>query len=157
MGRRIDHLDDPDAPAANSLVPSVNTIVRDDTGRILLIRRTDNDRWSLPGGKIDLGESLVQAAVRETREETGIDCQITGIAGIYSNPRHLVEYTSDGEVRQEFTIVLTATPTGGKPTTSNESSHVEWVDPTAVDQHPMHPATAARIEDHLRGRPPHLD
>jgi hypothetical protein len=43
MSRRIDYFDDPDAPAANSIVPSVNVVVVDDDGRILLIRRTDND------------------------------------------------------------------------------------------------------------------
>src|SRR6478736_6418405 len=99
MGRRIDHSDNPEAPEANSLVPSVNTIVRNERGDILVIRRTDNDNWSLPGGAMDLGESVGQAAVRETLEETGIKTELTGISGIYSNPRHLIEYTSDGEVR----------------------------------------------------------
>ena len=46
--------------------------------RVLLIRRTDNDNWAVPGGGMDLGESITQAAVRETWEETGITCQITG-------------------------------------------------------------------------------
>ena len=46
----------------------------------LLIRRSDNQNWAVPGGAIDLGESMVQAAVRETKEETGIDCEITGLA-----------------------------------------------------------------------------
>ncbi|WP_310961570.1 NUDIX hydrolase [Nocardioides terrisoli] len=156
MGRRIDYLDDPNAPAANTLIPSVNTIVENDQHQILLIRRTDNDRWSLPGGKVDLGESLIQAAVRETREETGIDCNVTGIAGIYSNPRHLIEYTSNGEVRQEFTIVLTARAVGGSPTPSAESSHVEWVHPLSLDEHPMHSATTGRIHDFL-SRSVHLD
>ena len=54
MGRRIDYLDDPDAPAANSLVPSVNVAVVDERSRLLLIRRSDNDNWALPGGAMDL-------------------------------------------------------------------------------------------------------
>jgi len=70
VGRRIDFYDDPDAPAANSLVPSVNVVVVNDDGEILLIRRTDNGNWAVPGGAIDLGESVAQAAVRETREES---------------------------------------------------------------------------------------
>ena len=73
----------------------------------LMIRRSDNDNWAVPGGAIDLGESMVQAAVRETREETGIECEITGLVGIYTDPKHVILYTSNGEVRQEFSILLT--------------------------------------------------
>ena len=58
MGRRIDYHHDPDAPAANSIVPSVNVAVTNDAGEVLLIRRSDNDNWALPGGGVDLGESL---------------------------------------------------------------------------------------------------
>jgi ADP-ribose pyrophosphatase YjhB (NUDIX family) len=69
--RRIDYYDDPEAPKANTLVPSVNVVVVNDAGEILLIRRTDNGNWALPDGAIDLGESVAQAAIRETREESG--------------------------------------------------------------------------------------
>jgi ADP-ribose pyrophosphatase YjhB (NUDIX family) len=86
MGRRIDFYDDPAGPEANSLVPSVNVVVSNPAGEVLLIRRSDNDNWAVPGGAIDLGESLVQAAVRETREETGILCEATGLVGIYTDP-----------------------------------------------------------------------
>ena len=91
-------------------------VVTNSAGEVLLIRRSDNDNWAVPGGAIDLGESLVQAAVRETREETGIDCEVTGLVGIYTDPRHVILYTSNGEARQEFSIVLTARATGGEPT-----------------------------------------
>jgi 8-oxo-dGTP pyrophosphatase MutT (NUDIX family) len=66
------YYDDPAAPAANRIVPSANVIVVHDAGELLLIHRTDNDNWSLPGGAQDLGESLPQCAVRETLEETGV-------------------------------------------------------------------------------------
>jgi hypothetical protein len=85
--QRNDYYDSPEAPKANSLVPSVNVVVVNDAGEILLIRRTDNDNnWAVPGGAVDLGESITQAAVRETLEESGIECAITGIVGIYSDP-----------------------------------------------------------------------
>ena len=97
MGRRIDYYDDPEAPKANSLVPSVNVVVVNDTGAILMIRRSDNENWAVPGGAIDLGESMTQAAIRETKEESGIDCEITGLVGIYTDPKHIILYTSNGE------------------------------------------------------------
>jgi len=149
MSRRIDYYDDPDAPAATRIVPSVNVVVTNDDGEVLLIRRTDNDNWAVPGGAVDLGESVAQAAIRETREESGIDCQITGIVGIYSDPRHVILYTSDGEVRQEFSILLTATPTGGHPTPSSETSDVRWVGPGELGNYGMDRSMRIRVSHFL--------
>jgi ADP-ribose pyrophosphatase YjhB (NUDIX family) len=147
--RRIDYYDDPDAPKANSLVPSVNVVVVNDVGEILMIRRTDNDNWAVPGGAIDLGGSVGQAAVRETREESGIECEITGLVGIYSDPKHVLLYTSNGEVRQEFSIVLTARPLSGQPTPSSESSEVRWVPVSEVRDYTMDRSMRIRINDFL--------
>lgn len=150
--RRIDYYDDPTAPKANSLVPSVNVVVVNDAGEILMIRRTDNDNWAVPGGAIDLGESVAQAAVRETREESGIECELTGIVGIYSDPKHVLLYTSNGEVRQEFSIVLTARPLSGQPTPSSESSEVRWVPVSEVRDYTMDRSMRIRINDYLSHR-----
>jgi ADP-ribose pyrophosphatase YjhB (NUDIX family) len=150
--RRIDYLNDPNAPEPNSVVPSANVVVVNDDGTILLIRRTDNGNLALPGGGMDLGESITQAAVREVREETGLDVELTGLVGIYTNPRHVIEYTSDGEVRQEFSIVFTARPTGGSPRISSESSDVVWSNPAEVARMQMHPSMRQRIEHYLAGR-----
>ncbi|WP_433470121.1 NUDIX domain-containing protein [Spirillospora sp. CA-128828] len=150
MSRRYDYFDDPAAPQANSLVPSVNVAVTKDAGELLLIRRTDNGNWALPGGAIDLGESVAQAAIRETREETGIDCEVTGLVGIYSDPRHVIHYTSNDEVRQEFSIVLTARPVGGRLTPSDESSQVQWIPPDEVRGLTMDRSMRLRIEHILR-------
>jgi 8-oxo-dGTP pyrophosphatase MutT (NUDIX family) len=155
--RRIDFYDDPDAPPANSLVPSANAVVVNDAGELLLIHRTDNDNWALPGGAMDLGESLVDTAVRETREETGITCEVTGLVGIYTDPRHVILYTSDGEARQEFSVVYTARPISGTPTTSSETREVEWVDPAAVDGLTMDRSMRMRVAHYLSGQStPHL-
>ena len=153
MGRRIDYLNDPNAPKANSVVPSANVIVAGDDGRILFIRRTDNGNYSLPGGALDLGESIADTALRETEEETGIRCEITGLVGIYTNPHHVIEYTSNGEVRQEFSVVFTARPVGGTPATSSESSEVVWVPAAEVSHLTMHPTMQQRIGHYLDRRP----
>jgi 8-oxo-dGTP pyrophosphatase MutT (NUDIX family) len=152
VSRRIDYYDDPAAPKANSLVPSVNVVVVNEAGDVLMIRRSDNDNWAVPGGAIDLGESIVQAAVRETGEETGIECEITGLIGIYTDPKHVILYTSNGEVRQEFSILLTGIPTGGQPTPSSESSEVRWVPRADVAGKQMDRSMRMRIEHYLAGR-----
>lgn len=151
MAKRIDFHHDPDAPKANSLVPSVNVIVTNDAGDLLMIHRTDNDNWAVPGGAIDLGESLPQAGVRETLEETGIACEITGLSGTYTDPGHVILYTSNGEVRQEFSIVLTARPVSGEPTPSDESRDVRWVPRDEVLSLPMAASMRMRIEHYLAG------
>jgi ADP-ribose pyrophosphatase YjhB (NUDIX family) len=149
MARRIDFYDDPDAPQATSLVPSANVVVTNEDGEILLIRRSDNDNWALPGGAMDLGESLPEAAVRETAEETGIDVEITGLVGIYTDPRHVILYTSNGEVRQEFSVVFAARPTGGTPTLSAETTEVRWVPVAEISGLPMDRSMRLRLDHFL--------
>ncbi|MFF8262751.1 NUDIX hydrolase [Streptomyces virginiae] len=150
---RRDYEDDPNAPKANSLVPAASAIVVNDDGRVLLQRRTDNGMWALPGGKMELGESIGDCAVRETLEETGIHVEITGIVGTYTNPGHVFAY-DDGEVRQEFSICLLARPTGGTLRTSDESVEVSWFAPDAVDDLPMVPSIRKRIDDWRARRGP---
>ena len=144
MGGRVDCFDDPDAPQANSVRPSAAAFVLRDE-RILLTRRSDNGNCTMPGGAHDPGESLTQTAVRETLEETGIAVRPTGVAGIYTDPRHVVHYTSNDEVRQEFTIVYRADYVAGEPTTSSETTEVTWVAVEDVDSLPMDQSQRKRI------------
>ncbi|MGA5703448.1 NUDIX domain-containing protein [Peterkaempfera bronchialis] len=152
MARR-DYEDDPEAPEPNSLVPAASAVVVDELGRILLQRRTDNGMWALPGGAMNLGESLAECAIRETLEETGLTVEITGIVGTYTNPGHVFAY-DDGEVRQEFSICLLARPVSGTITVSEESHEVRWFEPAEVDGLPMVAGIRKRVDDWRFGRMP---
>lgn len=157
-GRRIDYFDDPNAPRATRIVPGVSVAVVNDAGQLLMIRRTDNDQWAIPGGAQEVGESPLEAARREVHEETGIICDVTTLVGVFSNPRNVVQFTSDGEVRQEFSILFTGRPTGGDVTTSPESREVAWYDPDHVRSLPMTPAQQRRINYFLTfDGTPHLE
>jgi 8-oxo-dGTP pyrophosphatase MutT (NUDIX family) len=149
---RIDYLNDPSAPKANSIVPAVSAIVTDQHGGILLILRTDNNYWSIPGGGVKPGESVKEAAAREVKEETGIDCEVTGLVGIYSDPGHIAAY-DDGEVRQEFSICFTTRMLGGTERTSVESAEVRFVPPQDLQSYDMHPSIRLRIQHYLDQRP----
>lgn len=149
MAGRIDYYDDPDAPPANSMVPSVNVVIENDAGDILMIERSDNGNWALPGGAIDLGESMSHAGVRETKEETGIDCEILDVLGIYTDPKHIILYTSNGEARQEFSILLRGHATGGVPTPSSESTNVRWIPQAELDGLQMNSSMRRRIDHYL--------
>ncbi|MEW5539104.1 NUDIX domain-containing protein [Streptomyces cyaneofuscatus] len=145
---RIDYFRDPNAPKANSVVPSVTAVVCDDAGRLLIIHKTDNDLWALPGGGHDIGESVGDTVVREVEEETGITVEIDSIVGLYTNPEHVLAY-DDGEVRQQFSICFRAHPAGGSLRTSSESKEVRWIDPADLDSLNIHPSMRLRIEHGL--------
>lgn len=149
---RTDYVDDPNAPRANSVVPSVVAVVEDDRGRILMIHKTDNDLWALPGGGHEIGESIPETVVREVREETGYEVEVTGIIGTYTNPNHVMAY-DDGEVRQQFSIAFSARPLGGQLRSSDESKEVAWISPSDLDALPIHPSMRMRIQHYLDRRP----
>ncbi|GAA3637842.1 NUDIX domain-containing protein [Lentzea roselyniae] len=142
---RTDHYNDPNAPKATNIVVAVTAFVRDEHGRLLMIRRTDNDLYSIPGGAQDVGETIGQTVIREVKEETGIDVEPVDIVGVYSDPKHIIAYT-DGEVRQQFSICFRAQPTGGELRTSTESSEVHWVNRGDLDALNIHPSIRLRIQ-----------
>lgn len=148
---RVEHYDDPNAPEPNSLVPAASAVVTNDTGDILMQRRADNDLWALPGGAMDFGETIGQTAVREVHEETGYRVEIEGLVGIYTDPRHVIEYR-DGEVRQQFNICFAARLVGGALLGSDESTDVRWVAPDALDTLQIHDTTRLRLQHFLERR-----
>ncbi|MFJ4667418.1 NUDIX hydrolase [Kitasatospora purpeofusca] len=148
---RTEFYNDPGAPVPNRLVVAASAVVTDADGRILLQRRVDNGMYALPGGAMDLGESLPGAAVREVREETGLDVEVTGIVGTYTDPRHVIAY-SDGEVRQQFNICFTARVTGGELRISDESTDLRFVAPEDIGDLPMHHTQQLRLRHFLEHR-----
>lgn len=151
MSSRRDYYRDPAAPEATSLVPGGSAVVVDDQGRVLLQRRADSGNWALPGGTMDIGETLSQCVVREVKEETGLDIDITGLLGIYTDPQHVIAY-ADGEVRQEFNVTYLGRVVGGTIATSDESTEVRFVDPTEFDHMPIHDTVRLRLRHHAEHR-----
>jgi ADP-ribose pyrophosphatase YjhB (NUDIX family) len=149
---RVDYYHDPNAPRANSLVPGASGIVVDDEGKILVLRRSDNARWALPGGAMDIGESIAQTVTREVREETGLEVEPLYIVGVYSDPQHVFAY-DDGEVRQQFSVCMACRITGGRVRASEESSEVAFFTPQEIDDLDMHESIRIRIQHYLEHRP----
>jgi len=150
--KRIDHLNDPDAPAANRIVPGASAVVLDEAGRILLHRRDDNELWSIPGGGMEVGERISDTVVREVREETGLEVEPEAIVGIYSNPQHVVEY-GDGEIRQQFSVCFACRLVSGELATNDESLEVGFFTPAEIETMPMHESIRLRVRHYLEHRP----
>ena len=112
-------------------------------GRILLTQREDFEVWCLPGGAVDPGESVAQAAMREAREETGLDVALTRLVGIYSRPKG-----SQGGVHH---ILFAAQPVGGTlEFLPEEVIDAGYFDPNALPE-PLLAWHRQQIADALRG------
>jgi ADP-ribose pyrophosphatase YjhB (NUDIX family) len=149
---RIDYDDDPQAPRATRIVPAASAVVTDRAGRILLHRRTDNGLWSIPGGQMEVGETIRQTVVREVEEETGLKVELHRLVGIYSDPRHVIAFT-DGDARQEFSICFACRLVGGELLDrTDESLEVGFFSPERIAEMPVHASIRRRIADFLEGR-----
>jgi ADP-ribose pyrophosphatase YjhB (NUDIX family) len=120
---------------------AVNVAVIQD-GKILLTQREDFETWILPSGGVEEGESIAQAALRETKEETGLDVELTRLVGVYSRLSNM----SPG-----YMVLFAAQPIGGEiKCQPGETIAFEWF---AFDKIPS-PLSAGhkrRIEDAISG------
>ena len=156
---RVDYWQDPDAPKPTNRKPSASVLVCDDAGRVLLLRRADNALWTIPTGGVKKGETVPQAAVRECREETGLEVEITGLVGVFSTPDHVVAYFKGSklrQVRQPVNICLHARPLGGTLTPTAEAAEVGWVTPADLTGYEIHPAVRLRIDHGLSSSEPYI-
>jgi 8-oxo-dGTP diphosphatase len=113
---------------------------------------------NLPGGRVDVGESAVEAAVRETSEESGLRVRITGLVGLFTDPACVVESAAGDEVRQQFVVCFHGRAMWGKPHPDlQETSDAAWFDPADVAALPVQPAAGLLIVYALSGADgPHL-
>ena len=132
---------------------SVGVLILDAKGRLLLERRSDNALWGLPGGALEPGESLTQAALREVMEETGLSVKITALLGVYSEPGQgrIVTYPDNGDVRQIVDVALYAEIESGELRLSHESLELKFFGPRELPRDLAPPAEAI-LADHLAGR-----
>jgi len=130
----------------------VGVIVLDSRGWILLEKRSDCGMWGLPGGRIEPGESVTEAAVREVKEETGLNVEITRLLGVYSEPEsHIVTFLDNGDVVHLVDILLEAKIRSGELSISSESEALHFFNPTALPSDIVPPALAP-LQDFLQGK-----
>lgn len=135
--------------APDRILPSACAVALDDGGRILLHRRADNGFWGLPGGKVDPGESVSSAVVREVSEETGLRVSVLRLTGVYSDPAvRVVAAYPDGCVVHYVNLTFLCRVEGGEPAVSSEGLEVGFFAPDRLPE-PFLLGHRIRLEDAL--------
>jgi ADP-ribose pyrophosphatase YjhB (NUDIX family) len=124
------------------------------SGEILLIQRADNAHWGLPGGHVEPGESVTQAAAREVLEETGCKIEVGRLIGVYSDPKRQTVELSSGECSQFVNLCFEARVIGeiGAPTTPEETLNSGFFPEDGLPE-PFVPVHAIRIQDAVSKNP----
>ena len=140
-----------DATRAIGVRPAVSAVIFDRRGRLLLQQRSDGGQWGLPGGSVEIGESVRDALTREVREETGLIVAVRRLVGVYSMPSlQLVRYP-DGNVWHYVSVSFECAVRGGSLATCDETLALEYfplrrLPPTLLDHHRI------RIRDASSGK-----
>jgi ADP-ribose pyrophosphatase YjhB (NUDIX family) len=121
---------------------------------LLLMRRSDNGHWGLPGGYVEAGESVSQAVAREVFEETGVRIAVGRLVGVYSDPtRQVIEY-GPGRRVHAVNLCFEGRAVGqGEATTPDETLELGYFAPEALPE-PFVPIHTIRIEDAVGGGVP---
>ncbi|MBN1178135.1 MAG: NUDIX domain-containing protein [Anaerolineae bacterium] len=133
------------------IIVGASVCIRDDAGRVLLIRRTDNGEWSIPAGGMELGERIDATAAREAREETGLDVLPTRVIGVYSGPAFDYVYPNGDHVHV-VTTWFECRVVGGRLAADHlETSEARFFAPDALPV--LRERCRVRIADALAHRP----
>jgi mutator protein MutT len=147
---RMEYYHDVSSPRAQELLPAAFAVVRNGSGRILLVRRADDGYWELPGGRVEVGESASAAVVREVAEEAGVTIQVTELAGVYSDPGHVLAYPHGEGIYQQLAVCFHAVASAQEAQPDqDETSAAAWFDAEQATQLMMHPAVRRRLTDAL--------
>jgi 8-oxo-dGTP pyrophosphatase MutT (NUDIX family) len=109
--------------------PSVSAVIFDRRRRLLLQQRSDGGQWGLPGGSVEIGESLAAAVAREVLEETGLIVVPRRLVGVYSDPALQVVRYPNGNCWHYVNVCFECMVRGGELTTCDETLALDWVSP----------------------------
>ena len=139
----------PDHVTAPRPVPSAGVVIIDDGGRILLARRSDDENWCLPGGRLEPGESFADCARRECSEELGFDVELEGIVAVLSNPATQIHRYPNGQTVQLVGVVFQGHLGPRRGHGDGEVTAVDWFGPDQIPELEIMPADLPAIRHAL--------
>lgn len=129
-------------------IVAVGGIVKDDQDNVLLVK-TQHDGWVFPGGQVEVGENLLDALLREVKEESGIDIEVVNLIGVYSNTGVHKWYDGITDVPTKLMLDYICKPTGGELTPSEETPEVQWLQKNEAMEFITSPAIRERYQAFL--------
>jgi ADP-ribose pyrophosphatase YjhB (NUDIX family) len=138
------------APEPRALLPLAFAVVRNSGGQVLLVRRAEGAYWELPGGRVEIGESASATVVRQVAEQAGIAIDVTGLAGLYSDPGQVLVCPQGEGSYQLFAVCFYAsTAVREARPDPHGTTAAAWFDPGRLAQLDLHPAMRQRLTDAL--------
>lgn len=124
-------------------------LVEDREGNILIVK-TEHGGWVFPGGQVEVGENLMDGVIREVKEESGIDVEVSHLIGVYTNSALYKWYDGVTDVPTKVMFDFACKSVGGELCTSDETSDCKWVPKDEVLEYITQPAIRARIKEYFK-------
>ncbi|SEK18150.1 ADP-ribose pyrophosphatase YjhB, NUDIX family [Paenibacillus sp. cl141a] len=128
-------------------IVAVGGVVENEHGEILLVK--DRNGWVFPGGQVESGENLMDALIREIKEESGIETLVSHLIGVYSNTSTYPGHSGVAVVPTKVMMDFVCKPTGGELRTSEETTDCRWIHKDDVLQYITAPAIRTRFQSYL--------
>ncbi len=128
------------------LLPAVSVLIRDAEGRLLLMRSSETGNWQTIGGMIDPDESPRDAAIREAKEESGLDVRLTGLRDAVGGPGYRVRYPND-DLCSYVSIAFDAEVVSGELGGDDEVAELRWFEIADLDNLELDPLNRCLLTD----------
>jgi ADP-ribose pyrophosphatase YjhB (NUDIX family) len=119
--------------------------------KVLLLKRTDDKKWAVPGGTMEAGESMSEACAREVFEETGLKIKVVRLLSVYTSPHKLLVY-SEGDRQQAVNLHFEAEVIGGTLKTNEEAAVFSFYSLKEIESLDMHGMDRMRVRDGFAGK-----
>jgi len=127
-------------------IVAVDGIVLNEKNEILLVKNRLSGSWTLPGGQVETGENLIEALVREIKEESGIDAAVGKLYCVSSNTGINKGFGGYETVPTKVIFGFTCAYLSGEPRSSDETTESRWVAAEAVPEYITVPVMAERVK-----------
>jgi 8-oxo-dGTP diphosphatase len=130
-------------------IVAVNGIIENDKNQIILVKSRHHGTYNLPGGQVEVGENLIEALMREIKEEAGVDVTVDQLISVSSNTCTYEGFNGYGTVPTKVIFGFTCTYLSGELITSDETSETIWVNKEQILDYVKSPYMVERINAYL--------
>jgi ADP-ribose pyrophosphatase YjhB (NUDIX family) len=130
-------------------IVAVNGIIENDMNQIILVKSRYHDTYNLPGGQVEVGENLIEALMREIKEEAGVNVTVDQLISVSSNTCTYEGFNGYGIVPTKVILGFTCTYVSGELITSDETSETIWVIKDQILDYVTSPYMIERMKEYV--------